>query len=213
LAAEEHWTVYLPVLLLSLGLMVPLVIQAEGHGRAKPVFLMGIAALGAACLGFAVGGTEVLPLLVLLVLFFTAVNLLEALLPSLVTKTCPAGAKGTAMGVYTTSQFMGAFLGGVLGGAAQQFFGPEAVFLVAALAALVWLVAAATMTPPERVTSQVIALAPGQGSSDVLGIQRRLLAVPGVRDALVVPEEGVAYLKVDSRELDSARLQAVSAGG
>jgi hypothetical protein len=67
------------------------------------------------------------------------------------------------------------------------------------------------MTPPERVTSQVLALGPSLGGLDVLGIQRQLLAVPGVRDAVVVPEEGVAYLKVDSQELDSARLTPFSA--
>jgi hypothetical protein len=70
------------------------------------------------------------------------------------------------------------------------------------------------MTPPERVRSQVIRLSPNLWVGDTLetlGIQRQLLAVPGVRDALVVAEEGVAYLKVDSRELDSARLEAFSA--
>ena len=210
-AADDHWTVYLPVLAGSLALMVPFVIQAEGRGRAKPIFLGGIATLAAVSLGFAMGARDLVPLLVLLLAFFTAVNLLEALLPSFVSKTCPAGAKGTAMGVYSSSQFLGAFVGGVLGGVAHQAFGASAVFLVAALAALVWLVAAATMTPPERVTSQVLALGPSLGGLDVLGIQRQLLAVPGVRDAVVVPEEGVAYLKVDSQELDSARLTAFSA--
>jgi hypothetical protein len=88
------------------------------------------------------------------------------------------------------------------------------VALFAALCAFLWLAAAATMTPPERVRSQVIRLNPSLWVGDTLetlGIQRQLLAVPGVRDALVVAEEGVAYLKVDSRELDSARLETFSA--
>jgi hypothetical protein len=78
---------------------------------------------------------------------------------------------------------------------------------------LIWLVAAVSMTPPERVSGQVIHLGPSVGAIgalDTLGIQRQLLAIPGVRDAVVVPEEGVAYLKVDSSELDSARLAAFS---
>ena len=211
LAAEDHWMLYLPVLVGSLALMVPLVIQAEGRGRARPVFLWGIAALGAACVGFALADGGLVSLVLLLLAFFTAVNLLEALLPSFVSKTCPAGAKGTAMGVYSTSQFLGAFVGGVLGGAVQQALGAPDVFLVAGAAAFVWLAAAASMTPPERVTSQVIALGAGRDLADALGLQRELLAVPGVRDAVVVPEERVAYLKVDSRELDSARLAAFSA--
>ena len=187
----------------SLALMVPFIIQAERHGRIKPIFLGAIGTLGLAAAGFASAGSRLIPLLILLVVFFTAVNLLESLLPSMVSKISRAGAKGTAMGVYSTSQFFGAFLGGSLGGAVHQAFGSPAVFLFAALVALVWLAAASTMTPPERVSSQVIALSPSLGAiegPDVLGIQRRLLAIPGVRDAVVVPEEGVAYLKVDSRE-------------
>ena len=212
-AAEDHWTVYLPVLVASLVCMVPFIILAEGRGRIKPVFLGAIALLGAAAAGFAFWGGDLVPLLILLALFFTAVNLLEALLPSIVSKIARAGAKGTAMGVYSTSQFLGAFLGGALGGAAHQVFGAPGVAMFGAACAMLWLMAAATMTPPERVRSQVLRLSPSLGVGDALeslGIQRQLLAVPGVRDALVVPEEGVAYLKVDSHELDSARLQAFS---
>ena len=204
--AEHHWTVYLPVLLASLVGMIPFIVLAEARGLIKPVFLGAIATLGVAAAGFALWGARLVPLLILLALFFTAVNLVEALLPSIVSKI--------AMGVYSTSQFFGAFLGGTLGGAVHQAFGAAWVALFAALCALLWLVAAATMTPPERVKSQVIRLRPGLWVEDTLeslGIQRQLLAIPGVRDALVVPEEGVAYLKVDSRELDSARLQAFSA--
>lgn len=212
--AEDHWTVYLPVLVASLLCMVPFIILAEGRGRIKPIFLGAIGVLGGTAVGFAIWGAELVPLLILLALFFTAVNLLEALLPSIVSKIARAGAKGTAMGVYSTSQFLGAFLGGTLGGAAHQVFGAPGVAIFAAVCAGLWLMAAATMAAPERVRSQVIRLSPNLWDRDTLeslGIQRQLLAIPGVRDALVVPEEGVAYLKVDSRELDSARLQAFSA--
>lgn len=211
---EDHWRVYLPVLVASLVCMVPFIILAEGRGRIKPVFLGAIAVLTATSLGFALWGGSLIPLLILLALFFTGVNLVEALLPSIVSKIARAGAKGTAMGVYSTAQFLGAFMGGALGGAVHQVFGASGVAIFAALCALLWLITATSMTPPERVKSHVIRLSPGLWVGDTLeslGIQRQLLAIPGVRDALVVPEEGVAYLKVDSRELDSARLQAFSA--
>lgn len=208
----DHWKLYLPVLLTSLALMVPFVIQAERRGRIKPIFLGAIGVMALATTGFAFAHDRLIPLLLCLVLFFGAVNLLEALLPSLISKISRAGAKGTAMGVYSTSQFLGAFMGGMLGGAVHQAFGPTAVFLFAALSALLWLLSAFSMKSPDRVSSQVIPLGqrlegvdPAQG---LLGLQRELLAIPGVRDAVVVPEEGVAYLKVDSRELDSARLAA-----
>lgn len=211
-AADDHWTVYLPVLVLSLLSMLPFVVLAEAGGWMKPVYLGAIAALGLTCAAFAPWSQHLLPLMILLTLFFTAVNLLESLLPSMVSKVARAGAKGTAMGVYSSSQFLGAFVGGALGGATHHGFGAAGVFLLAGGAALLWLLVAATMASPERVSSQVIRLGPSLGTAlEPLGLQRQLLAVPGVRDAVVVPEEGVAYLKVDSRKLDSARLQAFSA--
>jgi len=211
--ADDHWTVYLPVLLASLALMVPFVIQAEARDRLKPVFLGAIATLGLAAAGLAFMDGRLVPMIALLVLFFAAVNLLEALLPSMVSKIARAGAKGTAMGVYSTSQFFGAFMGGALGGAVHQAFGAQAVFLLAGAFALLWLIVAGFMAPPDPVSSQVIRLGAGlaaTGSPDLSGLRRRLLAVPGVRDAVVVPEEGVAYLKVDRRELDAAALAALS---
>ncbi len=208
----HHWEVYLPVLLIGLAAMVPFVIIAEGRGRIKQVFLGAIATVGLSAVGFSFWATSLVPLLILLAVFFTAVNLLEALLPSIISKIARAGAKGTAMGVYSTSQFIGAFLGGMAGGLVHQAFGAPAVFLFAAVSGLVWLLVAATMAAPERVSNQLLSLGPIGAISpgDTLGLERRLLAVRGVRDAVVVPEEGVAYLKVDSRELDSAGLQAVA---
>ena len=207
--AANHWEVYLPVLLVGLAGMVPFVIIAEGRGLMKQVFMGAIAVTGLTALGFAAWATSLIPLLILLAVFFTAVNLLEALLPSMISKIARAGAKGTAMGVYSTSQFVGAFLGGMIGGLVNQYIGAPAVFLFAALCALAWLVVAATMTAPERLTNQLLPVGP-IGADDVPDLERRLLAVTGVRDALVVPEEGLAYLKVDSRELDAAGLQSIA---
>ena len=210
--AAEHWEVYLPVLVFGLVAMVPFVIFAEGRGRIKQVFLGAIAATGLTALGFAFWGTKLVPLVILLGLFFTAVNLLEALLPSMISKIAPAGAKGTAMGVYSTSQFVGAFLGGMTGGLIHQTLGDPAVFGFAALSGLVWLLVARTMAAPERLSSQMLPLGGPVTAERALELERDLLAVPGVRDAVVALEEGVAYLKVDNREVDSARLQAVSVG-
>ncbi|WP_295389436.1 MFS transporter [uncultured Thiodictyon sp.] len=211
-AAAHHWEVYLPVLLLGLIAMVPFVIFAEGRGRIKPVFLGAIATVGLTALGFALWSTQLIPLMVLLAVFFTAVNLLEALLPSIISKIARAGAKGTAMGVYSTSQFIGAFLGGMTGGLVNQYLGAPAVFVFAALCALAWLLVAGTMAAPERLTNQLLPLDPlgPLDAGQVLALEQRLLAVTGVRDAVVAPDEGVAYLKVDSRELDSASLQAIA---
>jgi len=90
-----------------------------------------------------------LPLLALgLVVFFAAFNLLEATLPSLVSKFAPPAQKGTASGVYSSVQFLGAFLGAAAGGFLAQHAGPAAVFGLGIALTAVWLVVSATMSAP-----------------------------------------------------------------
>ncbi|MDX1353392.1 MAG: MFS transporter, partial [Thiomicrorhabdus sp.] len=96
LSSVEHWIIYVPVMLLSFVLMVPFIIQAESKGRMKQVFVGAIAAITIMQLGFAYLGQGFWSLFFLLLIFFTAFNLLEASLPSLVVKLSPADKKGTA---------------------------------------------------------------------------------------------------------------------
>lgn len=137
---ERHWMVYLPVLLLSLAGMVPLMILAEKGGRLHQVFLLGIALVVAAVaiLDFT---SNALVFYGGLWLFFVGFNYLEATLPSLLSKSVSADGKGTAMGVYSTCQFMGAFAGGAGGGWLVQHMGVVALTGVClSLAAVWWLV-------------------------------------------------------------------------
>jgi len=211
LPAAHHWWVYLPVLFFSVLAMVPFIVMAERHGRNKPVLLGAVAALSLSLVGL-YGFHTALPSLVLfLFLFFTAFNLLEASLPSLISRIAPPGAKGTAMGIFATAQFGGAFLGGLLGGWFHQRFGQDAVLLFCAGVALAWFLVALPMRPPRQVSSQVVRVG-ARGVEEPETVQRLLLEIPGVEEAVVVAEEGLAYLKVDNRRLDSARLQALCAG-
>jgi len=139
------------------------------------------------------------------VVFFTAFNLLEASLPSLVSKVSPAGGKGTAMGVYSTSQFLGAALGGILGGWLFQHGGLNMVFLGCALLCAVWLVVALRMNEPPYVTSLRMPLTPEAVRE--AGLTERLMAVPGVTDAVVVEEEAAIYIKLDTKILDRTTLE------
>ncbi|MGH7190322.1 MAG: MFS transporter [Acetobacteraceae bacterium] len=143
-----QWMIYLPVLVASIVLMVPLVILAERGGRMKEVFLAAIVVLLASVLLLGFGGPDRVSVLVGLVLFFAAFNVMEAMLPSLVSRFAPAEAKGTAMGVYSSAQFLGIFAGGALGGAAQGLGGARGVFIFAALVALGWLTSAIAMPQP-----------------------------------------------------------------
>jgi MFS family permease len=210
LAAVDHWMLYLPVVLLAIVAMVPFVIMAERKGMVRPVLLGAVVAMGLAMLGFYLFNRSIWVLGVLLLMMFTVFNLLEAILPSLVSKAARAGARGTAMGVFSSSQFVGAFLGGLLGGLAHQGFGADAVYLVGVGTALAWTAILAGMVMPANLTAHILEL-----SEDVTDapprLEARLLAIPGVEDAVIAVDEGVAYLKVDSGRLDWARLREFSA--
>ncbi|WP_256091674.1 MFS transporter [Candidatus Thiosymbion oneisti] len=206
LDAAHHWWVYLPVLLLSMVAMVPFIIQAEGKGRMKPVFLGAVLALALTLAGLYLLDVGLWWLAFFLFLFFTAFNLLEAALPSLISKLAPADAKGTAMGVFATSQFAGAFCGGLLGGWVHQAYGMDAVFLFCAAMAVVWFLVAQSMVNPRPVSSQVVRIRAGT-EAEGADLQHRLLEIPGVEEAVVAMDEGLAYLKVDKRRLDWAELK------
>jgi MFS family permease len=148
LPVGEHWKVYLPAVLLSFVIMVPAIIAAEKHGRMKLVFNAAIAILLAVQFGFAYGGQGLFSLSFWLLLFFVAFNILEATQPSLISRIAPPHAKGAALGVYNTTQSLGLFLGGVLGGTLAKSAGSNAVWLLCAALASVWLVLGSSMTMP-----------------------------------------------------------------
>ena len=123
-----QWELYLPVLVISVVLMVPAIIVAETRGRMKAVFVSGVAVIGVSLLSLAVLSGAIAAA-VALAAFLTAFNVMEALLPSLVTKFAPAEAKGAATGVYSSSQFFGIFAGGAGGGWFWPWPGPVASWL------------------------------------------------------------------------------------
>lgn len=156
ISVAEHWKVYLPAVLLSFVIMVPAIIAAEKHGRMKLIFNTAIALLVAVQIGFGFFGHDVYALAFWLTLFFVAFNVLEATQPSLISRIAPPHAKGAALGVYNTTQSLGLFLGGVLGGALAKHSGAQAVWIACAILALCWLGLGLSMTmPPPRVRPPV----------------------------------------------------------
>jgi MFS family permease len=209
LPTVDHWQVYLPALVLAVAVMIPFVVLAERRGRMKGVFLGAIAAVLAAQLGLNAHGTSALAIAGWVWLFFVGFNLLEATLPSLVSKIAPAAAKGTAMGIYATAQFAGAFLGGVGGGLAHQHYGLGGVFTFGAVVCAVWLAVASGMPKPRPLSRRILAVGP-LGEAEAAALTARLLAVSGVAEAVVVAEEGIAYLKVNEAGLDESALDALA---
>lgn len=202
----RHWQVYLPVFAGSLLSMAPFILLAGRPRFFKGVFLIGILCIAFACAGLTLGLSSPWGVAGSLYVFFTGFNLLEAMLPSLVALIAPADLKGTAMGIFSTSQFLGAFSGGVLGGWVQGLAGPQGVFLVCAGAAVLWLAVAFFMHPPLALHSRLLRL--GDLTPETAAFAAgRLRQVTGVAEAVVLAEDGVAYLKVDQARLDELALR------
>lgn len=136
---SQHWKTYLPVMLLAIVCMLPFIRLAETRNLAKPVFLGAIVLLGIGETGLWLEHDSFLQLTLMLLAFFTAFNYLEAALPSLVSRAAPVKRKGTALGVYSTSQFFGAFLGGAMGGWLYGKTGIGSVFLANTILIIIWL--------------------------------------------------------------------------
>jgi MFS family permease len=183
--------------------MVPAIIVAEKYRRMKGVFVCAVVALLVSQVMLYFGAHNLYVLLAALIFFFSGFNVMEASLPSLITKVAPPDAKGTAMGLYSSLQFFGIFVGGIVGGWANQTGGTAAVFALTAVLALLWLIAAATMRQPSYLTTRLLPIGDGK-ASDAEGLAARLRQVPGVAEAVVIAEEKLAYLKVDSKTFDAA---------
>ncbi|WHN66074.1 MFS transporter [Cysteiniphilum sp. QT6929] len=205
---DKQWIIYLPVLFISFFLMVPFIIIAETKNLMKPVFIGAIIILTAMQFLLYEFDHHVIVMSVLLVLYFASFTLLEAALPSLISKMAPISSKGTAMGVYSSAQFFGIFFGGVLGGVIMHHFGIQGVFIFNGLLGVLWIVIAITMQKPKQLSSKLYSLNKAQ-HMDAKALQQQILNLPGVEEAMVCLNEGAAYLKVDKKIFDEVTLKSV----
>lgn len=205
---NAQWKVYVSTMLVSFSAVVPAIIYAEAKRRMKRVHLSCVTILLCSELVLLSADGHLWAIFFGIQLFFLAFNLLEALLPSLISKESPAGYKGTAMGVYYTSQFLGVAFGGTLGGLLLQLQGDWMVFLAATAIALVWWGVSATQREPPYVSSLRITLPLLRTPSD-RQLSEILQAQPGVTEVLVVSEEHSAYVKVDTKKTNRAALEKI----
>ena len=177
----------------------------------QPGVILEDAAKAMAQCGLVLGHATLMPLVVLMTVYFVGFNLIEAMLPSLVSRIARADRKGTALAAFATAQYLGAFVGGPLGGWLYGAYGIGHVFGVCFVIAIAWLAASAGMRNPPKVVSRVVALEQ-LDPAQIEPLTRRLLAVRGVRGAIIVAEERAAYVKVDPKDLDAAGLRAIAGG-
>ncbi len=202
--AEKHAWFYLPIMLGSFVLMVPMIITASRTGQQKRFFQLALVLLMLAVLMLAFSGESLVWLVLAVLVYFTAFNFLEASLPAMLSMAAPVGNKGSAMGVYSSSQFFGAFLGGALGGVLYQQLGTSGLYACLLALLLVWFILSFGLSADKPLKSHALSVKlKNQEEAEQLAL--RLVALSGVSEAVVVMEEQAAYLKVERDfEIDQA---------
>ena len=200
---NQHWKVYLPVLLSSFVFMVPIIILSEKFNRAKLVFISSIFLMLIAQLMFGILINVFWGLVASLFVYFVAFNVLEASLPSLISKIAPPSAKGTAIGVYNTCQSLGVFFGGLLGGFLADVGGSFSVFSFCAILMTLWVGFALSMKAPPAIKTLMFMIQNKsllKSPKQLAVVQQQLKKIKGVRDVLILLEEGKVMLKVNKHE-------------
>jgi len=196
--STDHWQLYFPTLMLSFFLMVPLIVIGAKRESMKQIYRLVLLMLASSLVMMFVLQHSFIGLFIAVIVFFTAFNYLEASLPSLIAKFAPAGQKGTAMGIYSSSQFFGAFWGGIIGGICYQYLGLIGVFLTSTLLVICWWFYSAGMINPKILKSYTLnADVTDNESAEVM--VSKLLDVVGVREAVVIVDDKAAYLKVEAK--------------
>ena len=209
LIADHHWYLYIPVLFLAFFLMAPMMIVAIRKEKEKQAFIGSIALLVLSMLAMSLWVDSVIGIGICMLVYFIAFNFLEATMPAIVSRIAPANQKGSAMGVFSSTQFFGAFLGGLLGGYVAQALSAQAVFAATALVGVIWLIIAWNMQVPPR--SKIISLMTELSSEQqAQALASRLVALPGVIEATVVCDENRSYLKINDKEFDLDQARKVA---
>lgn len=199
-----HWQIYLPVLVASFLLMIPAIIYAEKKAKLKPVFIAAVGLMLLAQLAFAYSIHTFWGIVASLMVYFVAFNVLEASLPSLISKMAPAASKGTAMGIHNTAQSFGMFLGATVGGFLSHSLGFSAVFMFCAALMLIWLILAFGMkTPPSVKTKMYHMTELDEQKAAALAV--KIAAIAGVQEAVAIAREQMLIVKINTQPSKAAQ--------
>lgn len=199
MSENQHWKVYLPVLLASFALMIPAIIYAEKRAKLKPVFIGAVALMLAAQIAFALNIHVFWGIVASLFVYFVAFNILEASLPSLISKMAPAAYKGTAMGVHNTAQSFGMFLGAVMGGYLSHKIGYSAVFVFCAVLMGVWLLLAFGMKTPPSIKTKMYHVDKLDAAKASL-LSAKISQIAGVYEVVAIAAESTMIVKINNQQ-------------
>ncbi len=195
---NQHWLVYLPVLTISFVVMLPAIIYGEKKAKLKPVFIGAVSLMLFAQLLFAGTIHHFWGIVSALFFYFVAFNLLEATLPSLISKMAPAASKGTAIGVHNTAQSFGIFIGAVVGGFLSGNFGFSSVFIFCAVLMSVWLISALGMKTPPSVKTKMYHVE-GLNEQQASMLKKVLEKMVGVEEVAVLAQEQTLIVKINNQ--------------
>ncbi len=205
---NHHGWVYLPLLLISLFFAFPSIIIAEKKKQMRQIFIVAVLFITVALGVLSAFYTISWGLLLGLALFFIAFNVIEALLPSWLSKIALPSVKATAMGINASSQFLGAFFGGILGGQLLASSSTKVAWIILLALALSWLFVSWFLESPRYLTTLTVEL--HTISRDLASWSNSVLAVEGVEEVVVLQNDGLAYIKVDQENLDDDARQKLS---
>jgi len=206
--ADHSW-IYLVTMIAAVILMLPMIILAEKKRQHARVMLAGVMLIALVQFSFGMFQFPLVIVVVALVIYFTGFNLMEALLPSMISRMAPLSGKGTALGVYSTSQFAGAFLGGPVAGLIMQYRGMDGIYLIGAVMAVLWAVLLLGLKNPPTLTAYTLTM-PDVAKEAFPSLIDEIKAIEGVSEAIALPEAGAVYLKVDKDQLDPTSLHKYS---
>ena len=206
--AEHSW-LYLVTMLVSVALMLPMMIFAEKKRQHARAMLLGVMLIALVQFSFGMFQFPIVLVVVAMIVYFTGFNLMEALLPSMISRIAPLSGKGTALGVYSTSQFAGAFLGGPVAGIIMQYKGMDGIYLVGAFMAMLWAVLSLGLKNPPALTAYTLTI-PEVSDEGFSSLVEEIQAIEGVSEAIALPEAGAVYLKLNKDQLDPTSLHKYS---
>ena len=206
LSVRQQGLVYLPLLFIGFAVAIPFIIIAEKKRKMRQVFLAAIGLMTAALAILALGSQVGIGIILGLLLYFMGFNLLEATIPSWISKRAPVANKATAMGLNSSSQFFGAFVGGAMGGLLLSQPNLLAWGILAAVMAVALILIIPIADPP-YLSSTTVTI---PKNIDIQDWSRQMLAVDGVDELVVMAKEKVAYLKLDKAQLTDISRQELS---
>lgn len=198
LSAETHWYLYLPALLISFLLIIPMLIIATKKNKNRQFYLFSILLMAGSLLMMGLTSQSLILMCLSVLLYFTAFNFLEASLPAFISMLSPADAKGSAMGIYSTYQFLGAFCGGIVGGLSYKLVGSSGLFFCLAGLMLIWFALSWKMLNPSKIRTHTYTIDINDQLQANL-LTNKLVSLNGVLEVVIIIEEQTVYIKVNNQ--------------